>query len=139
MKRPPFALLLLPLLTGIACAQYDSAAAEKFTANVELCRPASFSHPNPLAPDFTSTHVVQGLNAEGACGYAQTMPGGMHMACAFTDSGRAAFAHEFAEMVAGHLQGGTQDSSAWQRECEVVEPDGSRTKFSEDGKKAARR
>ncbi len=115
------------LLIGAAFANEprpvpDAAA---FAAALDTCESARFSHPHPLMRGFDSAHAIQG-ERDGRCRYTQSMPGGMHMACAFDAAQRSAFAAEFEAMAAGRLQGGSGEAKTWQSACEIVTGDGKR-------------
>lgn len=106
-----------------------TASPGEFATRLQTCEPASFGHPHPLMRGFRTTHTIVGLR-DGACRYAQTVPGGMNMECAFSDAGRNAFVGEFEAMAAGQLRTSSGDAKVWQDECELVMPDGKRKPLS---------
>ncbi|WP_374602525.1 hypothetical protein [Arenimonas sp.] len=115
---------------GVAAA--DPAAAHlAFAAALEACVPASHQSPHPFVRDFVIEHAITGLD-EGLCGYSQTMPGEMRMACRLDEAGRAGLAAEFRELAEGRMQGGTGEQPAWTGSCEVLTPDGGRMKLGKD-------
>lgn len=118
-----FALLLAP-----AAASEAGAGDRAFADKVQACEAATHQSPHPLVRGFTIDHAVTG-EADGLCGYRQSMPGGMHMECALSEDGRAGLAHEFREMAEGRMSGSTKAQVAWTSECEIVTADGKRMKL----------
>lgn len=139
--RPCFttALLLVPALALATPSQTPTAPAPAkdtpaseaatgdlaFAASLEACVANSHQSPHPFVSGFTIEHQISGLE-DGQCHYSQTMPGGMRMECAFSDSARNSMALEFREMAAGRMSGGTGQRPAWAQDCEVVTADGKR-------------
>lgn len=88
------------------------------------CTPASCQQPHPFLRNFMITHAVAGPDGE-ACGYSQTMPGEMAMACRFSEAGRSEYAGVVEEMLAGRMSGATSaPESAMTRECEIRDRNG---------------
>lgn len=123
----PALLVLLVLALPVAAAAEPPVAADPaaFADAVAACTPATRREPHPFVTGFEITHVVTG-ETDGRCDYTQTMPGGMHMACRLGDEGREGLAAEFREQAAGRMSGGTGQSKAWTRDCEIVTADGKR-------------
>ncbi len=107
----------------VASAPLDLAP---FAEAVASCRPASHSGPHPFMKGFTIEHTIRG-EVDGACGYTQSMPGGMTMECALSDAGREGLAEEFRQQAEGRLSGGTSRQPGWTRECEIVDNAGKRS------------
>ena len=135
-------LLLLPVLALAgpgpvpaapdAAAEPDPAAAHlAFAAALEACVPASHRSPHPFVRDFVIEHEISGIDGE-TCGYSQTMPGNMHMACKLDQPGRVGLAAEFRELAEGRMSGGTGEQPGWTSGCEVVTADGKRMKLNQD-------
>ena len=102
-----------------------------FAAALEACVPASHRSPHPFVRDFVIEHEISGLDGE-SCGYSQTMPGNMHMACKLDQPGRVGLAAEFRELAEGRMSGGTGEQPGWTSGCEVVTADGKRMKLKQD-------
>lgn len=119
------ALSVLPMAAAVASASEGNEADLAFADRVEACEAATHQSPHPFVRGFTIEHSVSGLDGD-ACGYRQSMPGGMHMECRLSESGRAGLAREFREMAQGRMSGSTGEQDAWTRECEIVTADGKR-------------
>lgn len=117
---------LLSALPTAALAATDMAAkTTDFAEAVATCTPGALDMPHPLIRGFTIAHRIEG-ERDGLCHYTQSMPGGMHMECAFTDAGREAYAAEFVKFAAGRMHGSTADKPAWADDCVIVTRDGKR-------------
>lgn len=124
-------LLLLPFAAtagtdAVAESPAPDAATLTFADRVAACEAATHQGPHPFVPGFTIEHTLAGPREDGRCAYAQTMPGGMRMECAFDEAGRQGFAEEFREQAHGRMSGGTGEQDPWTRDCELVLPDGKR-------------
>jgi hypothetical protein len=98
------------------------------------CAPATCQQPHPFMRSFTITHTVSGPD-EAACAYTQSMPGDMVMSCRFSEAGRAEFALEVEEMLAGRMSGSTSaPASATTRECEVRDRNGNLVPWGNSGR-----
>lgn len=125
------ASLLLPAL-ALASAPLPASEAgdadRAFADSVAACEAASHQQPHPFVRDFTIEHAVTG-EADGRCGYTQSMPGGMRMECALSEAGREGLAADFREMAEGRMSGSTNTEKPWADECEIVTADGKRLKI----------
>ncbi|GGA73994.1 hypothetical protein GCM10011521_10220 [Arenimonas soli] len=132
------ALMLLPSLAlagpapAPAAPAADPAAANlAFAAALEACVEASHQSPHPFVRDFVIEHTVSGMDGE-LCGYSQTMPGDMRMACELDEPARVGLAAEFRELAEGRMSGGTGEQPAWTGSCEVITADGESIKLDQD-------
>jgi hypothetical protein len=124
----PSLVVLLALAAPVLAQAEDlpvAADAAAFADAVAACTPTGWRSPHPFVRGFEIEHAITG-EAEGRCDYRQTMPGGMHMACRLGEAGREGLAAEFREQAAGRMSGGTGQSPAWTRDCEIVTADGKR-------------
>jgi hypothetical protein len=98
-----------------------------FAEALDGCTPATAKTPHPLMTTFVVEHTVNG-EKDGACGYAQTMPGRMKMVCTLSGDGRRALSAELKTMASGGpMRGGTSAAQpVWMKECEIELPSGSR-------------
>ena len=126
-RLPSIVLTALLVASAPLPASEAGVADRAFAAQVAACVVASHQSPHPFVRDFTIEHAITG-EADGRCGYTQSMPGGMRMECALTEAGRDGLASEFLEMAEGRMSGSTQAQKAWTSECEIVTADGKRLK-----------
>ncbi|MBW8366358.1 MAG: hypothetical protein K0M70_00655 [Arenimonas sp.] len=122
------ALAADPATAGAAAAA-EIADPAQFAGALEGCTASTHAAPHPFVKGFTIEHRITG-EADGACGYSQTMPGDMRMECRLSDAGRSGLAGEFREQAQGRMSGSTREQPAWTRECEIVGRDGKRTPMS---------
>ena len=131
MKRTKLCVGLGAAVIAVSAAakQGVSSPAETsaFVAALETCTAATMRAPHPLMASFVVEHTISG-DANGACGYRQTMPGKMNMVCALTPAGRKLLAADMKVLTAGGaLRGGTNQSQPeWFKECEIELPSGKR-------------
>lgn len=128
MKAVPSVVLAAAAAAAVAAPPGPDPATLAFADALRACTPARHGTPHPFVRGFTSEHVVVGEDA-GACAYTQSMPGGMSMACAFTEANRVAMAAEIAAAAGGRMSGGTGSRPAWAADCAIVTADGERTPF----------
>ena len=119
----------LVAVSVVAARQEMSSPAEvgAFVAALDSCSAATMRGPHPLMKAFVIEHTITG-DANGSCGYRQTMPGKMNMVCALTPAGRKLLAADMKVMTTGGpMRGGTnQAQPEWFKECEIELPNGSR-------------
>ncbi len=56
---------------------------------LETCAPAAIEMPHPARASFMMVHTIDGEDAQGACGYTQTMPEDILISCGLSAEGRA--------------------------------------------------
>lgn len=132
-------LVSATVTAGAAQAPAPSTPADvaAFAAALESCTAATARTPHPLMASFTVEHTVSG-EANGTCGYRQSMPGKMTMVCALSVEGRKALASDVRKMAAGESMKGSTSAlqPPWARECEIELPSGARTPFVQEKKRS---
>ena len=133
----PRLMLLAVFLAAPALAADPAPGAEApaiadaagFADALDGCIASTHSGPHPFMKGFIIEHTITG-EADGACGYSQTMPGDMRMECRLSQAGRGGLAGEFREQAQGRMSGSTGAQPAWTGECEIVTKDGKRSPMS---------
>lgn len=128
MSRLALVAILVPALALPLARAADTPASgpdadRAFADALEACTGASHQTPHPFVRGFTAEHRITG-EVDGRCGYEQTMPGNMRMACGFSAEGRKAMAAEFRARAEGRMSGSTAETKAWQHECTIHTADG---------------
>ena len=124
----PLLLCTLPLVSAASDVPPDTDAHAAFAEAVSACTAATHETPHPFVRGFTIQHTVVGKDGD-ACKYSQTMPGDMRMECRLGEEGQAALAHEYHELAAGRMSGGTSSKPARMDDCEIVDKAGTRSKL----------
>lgn len=122
--------MMCAMPSGLAAQSVDGPVAPAllaFADKVRACELATAEHAHPLVPDFTIEHAVTGRHG-AVCDYSQSMPGNMHMICAFDETALAAFADELEQTATtGRMAGSSSGAQpVWTSSCEIETASGER-------------